>query len=156
MDRLTKDLAPTDADCHLIRDAQRMIEAIESRCACTMRRKKTSMSMRRRGRASASAFGWTFLPRPEAGFTQRGRRGRLQGFAAAWSDLQEGSHAPRAAIHLCWQPTESRLNAPSKIETARLMAALVVRRLLARAVSITLDIDDACDGLFPPGAIETG
>jgi hypothetical protein len=41
----------------------------------------------------------------------------------------------RAAIHLYSQPTESRLeNAPSKIETARLMAALVVRRLPARAV----------------------
>jgi hypothetical protein len=30
MDRLAKDLAPTDADRYLIRDAQRVIEAIES------------------------------------------------------------------------------------------------------------------------------
>jgi len=30
LDRLATDLAPTDADCYLVRDAQRVIEAIEA------------------------------------------------------------------------------------------------------------------------------
>src|SRR6266705_3428360 len=58
-------------------------------------------------------------------------------------------HAPESGDPLCSQPTMSRLeNAPSKIEMARLMAALVdgfcdsYRRAPA---SITLDIDDTCD-----------
>ncbi len=51
MDRLASDLTPADADRYLVRDAQRVIEAIESGCACIMRRKRTSTSTRRRGRA---------------------------------------------------------------------------------------------------------
>src|SRR5882762_8764279 len=58
-------------------------------------------------------------------------------------------HAPESGDPLCSQPTMSRLeNAPSKIEIARLMAALVdgfcdsYRRAPS---SITLDIDDTCD-----------
>ena len=58
-------------------------------------------------------------------------------------------HAPESGDPLCSQPTMSRLeNTPSKIEIARLMAALVdafcesYRRAPA---SITLDIDDTCD-----------
>jgi hypothetical protein len=58
-------------------------------------------------------------------------------------------HAPESGDPLCSQPTMSRLeNAPSKIEIARLMAALVdgfcasYRRVPS---SITLDIDDTCD-----------
>src|SRR5258706_3313987 len=58
-------------------------------------------------------------------------------------------HAPKSGDPLCSQPTMSRLeNAPSKIEIARLMAALVdgfcdsYRRAPS---SITLDIDDTCD-----------
>src|SRR5712675_1697536 len=58
-------------------------------------------------------------------------------------------HAPESGDPLCSQPTMSRLeNAPSKIEIARLMAALVdgfcdsYRRAPS---SITLDIDDICD-----------
>src|SRR5437899_1145569 len=58
-------------------------------------------------------------------------------------------HAPESGDPLCSQPTMSRLeNAPSKIEMARLMAALVdgfcdsYRRAPS---SITLDIDDTCD-----------
>src|SRR6266576_242443 len=56
---------------------------------------------------------------------------------------------PESGDPLCSQPTMSRLeNAPSKIEMARLMAALVdgfcdsYRRAPS---SITLDIDDTCD-----------
>lgn len=56
---------------------------------------------------------------------------------------------PESGDVLCSQPTMSRLeNAPSKIEPARLMAAMVdlfcesYRRPLA---SIVLDIDDTCD-----------
>jgi len=58
-------------------------------------------------------------------------------------------HSPESGDPLCSQPTMSRLeNTPSKIEIARLMAALVdafcesYRRAPA---SITLDIDDTCD-----------
>src|ERR1700685_4292500 len=58
-------------------------------------------------------------------------------------------HAPESGDPLCSQPTMSRLeNAPSKIEIARLMAALVdgVCESYRRAPSsITLYIDDPCD-----------
>ena len=58
-------------------------------------------------------------------------------------------HAPESGDPLCSQPTMSRLeNMPSKIEIARLMAALVDRfcESYRRApASITLDIDDTCD-----------
>src|SRR6266404_2156333 len=58
-------------------------------------------------------------------------------------------HAPESGDPLCSQPTMSRLeNAPSKIEIARLMAALVdgFCESYRRAPSaITLDIDDTCD-----------
>src|ERR1700731_4873306 len=58
-------------------------------------------------------------------------------------------HAPESGDPLCSQPTMSRLeNAPSKIEIARLMAALVdgLCESYRRAPSsITLDIDDTCD-----------
>src|SRR6266853_2487501 len=58
-------------------------------------------------------------------------------------------HAPESGDPLCSQPTMSRLeNAPSKIEIARLMAALVdgFCDSYGRAPSsITLDIDDTCD-----------
>src|ERR1700731_279634 len=60
-----------------------------------------------------------------------------------------GRHAPESGDPLCSQPTMSRLeNAPSKIEIARLMAALVdgLCESYRRAPSsITLDIDDTCD-----------
>jgi hypothetical protein len=60
-------------------------------------------------------------------------------------------HAPESGDPLCSQPTMSRLeNAPSKIEIARLMAAMVdqfcdsYRRAPS---SITLDIDDTFDAV---------
>src|SRR5882672_7675835 len=60
-------------------------------------------------------------------------------------------HAPESGNPLCSQPTMSRLeNAPSKIEIARLMAAMVdqfcdsYRRAPS---SITLDIDDTFDAV---------
>jgi len=60
-------------------------------------------------------------------------------------------HAPESGDPLCSQPTMSRLeNAPSKIEIARLMAAMVdqfcdsYRRTPS---SITLDIDDTFDAV---------
>ena len=50
---------------------------------------------------------------------------------------------------LCSQPTMSRLeNAPSRIEVARMTAALVdifCRSFPAPPTAITLDIDDTCD-----------
>src|SRR5882762_11620519 len=58
-------------------------------------------------------------------------------------------HAPESGDPLCSQPTMSRLeNAPSKIEIARLMAALVdgfCESYRRAPSSITLDIDDTCD-----------
>lgn len=57
--------------------------------------------------------------------------------------------APQSGAPLCSQPTMSRLeNMPSKIEAARMTAALVdifCRSFPARPATITLDIDDTCD-----------
>src|SRR5712672_3187442 len=57
-------------------------------------------------------------------------------------------HAPESGDPLCSQPTMSRLeNAPSKIEIARLMAALVdgfCESYRRAPSSITLDIDERC------------
>jgi hypothetical protein len=44
LDRIADGLLPTDADRYLIRDAQRVIEAIERLCASTTPRKRTSTS----------------------------------------------------------------------------------------------------------------
>lgn len=58
---------------------------------------------------------------------------------------------PESGGSLCSQPTMSRLeNAPSRIEIARLMGAMVDQfcRSYPRApASITLDIDDTCDAV---------
>ena len=58
-------------------------------------------------------------------------------------------HAPESGRDLCSQPTMSRLeNAPSRIEVARMTAALVdifCRSFPAPPAAITLDIDDTCD-----------
>ena len=57
--------------------------------------------------------------------------------------------APESGRDLCSQPTMSRLeNAPSRIEVARMTAALVdifCRSFPAPPTAITLDIDDTCD-----------
>ncbi|MDE0171964.1 MAG: IS1380 family transposase [Defluviicoccus sp.] len=57
--------------------------------------------------------------------------------------------APESGRDLCSQPTMSRLeNAPSRIEVARLTAALVdifCRSFDAPPAAIVLDIDDTCD-----------
>ena len=57
--------------------------------------------------------------------------------------------APESGRDLCSQPTMSRLeNAPSRIEVARMTAALVdlfCRSFGAPPAAITLDIDDTCD-----------
>ena len=57
--------------------------------------------------------------------------------------------APESGRDLCSQPTMSRLeNAPSRIEVARLTAALVdifCRAFPIPPAAITLDIDDTCD-----------
>ena len=58
-------------------------------------------------------------------------------------------HAPESGHDLCSQPTMSRLeNAPSRIEVARMTAALVdifCRSFPTPPAAITLDIDDTCD-----------
>jgi hypothetical protein len=60
-------------------------------------------------------------------------------------------HAPESGDPLCSQPTMSRLeNAPSKIEIARLMAAMVDQfcdSFRRAPSSITLDIDDTLDAV---------
>jgi hypothetical protein len=57
--------------------------------------------------------------------------------------------APESGQDLCSQPTMSRLeNMPSRIEAARMTAALVdsfCRSFPAPPAAITLDIDDSCD-----------
>ena len=57
--------------------------------------------------------------------------------------------APVSGRPLCSQPTMSRLeNAPSRLEVARMTAALVdvfCRSFAAPPAAITLDIDDTCD-----------
>ena len=57
--------------------------------------------------------------------------------------------APESGRALCSQPTMSRLeNAPSRIEVARMTAALVdlfCRSFSGPPAAITLDIDDTCD-----------
>jgi len=57
--------------------------------------------------------------------------------------------APESGDPLCSQPTMSRLeNMPSKIEAARMTAAMVdlfCQSFPVEPVSITLDIDDTCD-----------
>ena len=57
--------------------------------------------------------------------------------------------APESGRDLCSQPTMSRLeNAPSRVEVARMTAALVdvfCRSFPAPPAAITLDIDDTCD-----------
>ena len=57
--------------------------------------------------------------------------------------------APKSGCALCSQPTMSRLeNAPSRLEVARMTAALVdlfCRSFPAPPAAITLDIDDTCD-----------
>ena len=59
--------------------------------------------------------------------------------------------APESGRDLCSQPTMSRLeNAPSRIEVARMTAALVdlfCRSFPAQPAAITLDIDDTCDAV---------
>ena len=59
--------------------------------------------------------------------------------------------APESGRDLCSQPTMSRLeNAPSRIEVARMTAALVdlfCRSFAAPPAAITLDIDDTCDAV---------
>ncbi len=59
--------------------------------------------------------------------------------------------APESGGDLCSQPTMSRLeNAPSRIEVARMTAALVdlfCRSFSAPPAAITLDIDDTCDAV---------
>ena len=59
--------------------------------------------------------------------------------------------APESGRDLCSQPTMSRLeNAPSRIEVARLTAALVdvfCRSFPIPPAAITLDIDDTCDAV---------
>ena len=59
--------------------------------------------------------------------------------------------APESGDALCSQPTMSRLeNMPSKIETARMTAALVgvfCQSFPAPPAAITLDIDDTCDAV---------
>ena len=60
--------------------------------------------------------------------------------------------APQSGRDLCSQPTMSRLeNAPSRIEVARMTAALVdlfCRSFPAQPATITLDIDDTCERTF--------
>ena len=60
-------------------------------------------------------------------------------------------HLPESGDPLCSQPTMSRLeNAPSKIEIARLMAAMVdqfCKSYRRTPSSITLDIDDTFDAV---------
>ena len=57
--------------------------------------------------------------------------------------------APESGRDLCSQPTMSRLeNAPSRVELARMTAALVdifCRSFAVPPSAITLDIDDTCD-----------
>ena len=57
--------------------------------------------------------------------------------------------APESGRDLCSQPTTSRLeNAPSRVEVARMTAALVdvfCRSFPIPPAAITLDIDDTCD-----------
>ena len=57
--------------------------------------------------------------------------------------------APESGRDLCSQPTMSRLeNAPSRVEVARMTAALVdvfCRSFPVPPAAITLDIDDTCD-----------
>ena len=57
--------------------------------------------------------------------------------------------APESGRALCSQPTMSRLeNAPSRLEVARMTAALVdlfCRSFPTPPAAITLDIDDTCD-----------
>ena len=64
--------------------------------------------------------------------------------------------APQSGRDLCSQPTMSRLeNAPSRIEVARMTAALVdlfCRSFPAPPAAITLDIDDTCRAR-PPAAL---
>ena len=59
--------------------------------------------------------------------------------------------APESGRDLCSQPTMSRLeNAPSRLEVARMTAALVdifCRSFSAPPTAITLDIDDTCDAV---------
>ena len=59
--------------------------------------------------------------------------------------------APESGGDRCSQPTMSRLeNAPSRIEVARMTAALVdifCRSFSAPPAAITLDIDDTCDAV---------
>ena len=59
--------------------------------------------------------------------------------------------APESGGALCSQPTMSRLeNAPSRIEVARMTAALVdlfCRSFPTPPAAITLDIDDTCDAV---------
>src|SRR6202035_3649248 len=89
---------------------------------------------------------------------------RMFAIAAGYEDADDGDslrydpifkmavgHAPESGEALCSQPTMSRLeNAPSKIEIARLMRALVDQfcASYSRApVSIILDIDDTFDAV---------
>ena len=51
--RLADGLSPADVDRYLIRDGQRIIEAIERSCAYTMRRKRTSTTTRPEPTATA-------------------------------------------------------------------------------------------------------
>ncbi len=57
--------------------------------------------------------------------------------------------APESGRELCSQPTMSRLeNMPSRIEAARMTAALIdtfCRSFPQLPATITLDIDDTCD-----------
>ncbi len=59
--------------------------------------------------------------------------------------------APESGGALCSQPTMNRLkNAPSRIEVARMTAALInlfCRSFPAPPAAITLDVDDTCDAV---------
>ena len=68
--------------------------------------------------------------------------------------------APESGRALCSQPTMSRLeNAPSRLEVARMTAALVdlfCRSFPTPPAAITLDIDDTCERTFGSNQLKQG
>ena len=133
----------SDAGVLLLRGVEKKL-GLAGRLASCLRDRPQSRPDRAHGRGDAPASDVC----DRGGL--RGRR-RLR-FAEARSDLQDGGGpAAESGEPLCSQPTMSRLeNAPSKIEIARMMAAMVdqfcdsYRRAPA---SITLDIDDTFDAV---------
>ncbi len=146
-------LISSDGGLVLLREAERRLRLAETLAGCIRDRRNQaqvvhSLAATLRFRILAIACGGA-CPRPGEAGPVGGCRG-LRRAPRGPSKLASGK-APESGGALCSQPTMSRLeNAPSRIEVARVTAALVdlfCPSFPALPAAITLDTDDTCDAV---------